>query len=239
MINRTIQQITVTAILLAGCLNHAVLADSTVGFAGVDARENTYYGYFGLRHHLSGELTDNGFLLRAVGFLGEYEYDTPAVIGGEVDADITNFDAMIGYQKAFENMFMRGYVGLDYENHDLSPNNIFDSNRGSDFGVKFLGELESSYLLPYYGGLIASYGTAKDRYWVRARGGWNFDGFIFGPEGLLTGDDEFDEHRIGAFLSVISLEKGLGLSISTGYSDSDDNRGGGSVYGTLELSATF
>lgn len=212
--------------------------ESTIAFAGADVREDSYYGYIGLRHHLSGDILSDGVLLRGFGLYGEYEYDSPAVAGGEVDADVVAFDAMVGYQKALENIFLRGYVGLEFEDHDLSPNNTFDSNRGSDFGAKVLGEIETDYVSPFYGSLIGSYGTAKERYWARLRGGYNWNGFIFGPEGLLTGNEESDEQRIGAFVTLFGFAP-VTLSLSGGYSDTDSNRGGGSAYGTLEISASF
>lgn len=240
MLIRNIQRIATVVMLLAGSTIPVQAQDSTVLFGGADARESTYYGYLGLRHHFSGHLTDDGFLLRGSGLYGQYDYDSTLSPSGEIDADVAAFDAMIGYQKKVPNhdVYLRAFVGPEYEDHDLSPRNPFDENRGSDFGVKFQGEIETNYLAPYYGGLIASYGTAKDRYWVRLRGGINNNGFIFGPEVLATGDNEFSEQRIGAFLTL--FKKGpVGISVSSGYSDSDDNRGSGSIYGTLELSTTF
>lgn len=242
MFIRNIGQTTAAMILMAGssAMSLAHAQDSTVAFGGVDARESTYYGYLGVRHHLSGHLTDDGFLLRAFGLYGQYDYDSTISPSGEIDADVAAFDAMIGYQKKALNndVYLRAFVGPEYEDHDLSPNNPFDKNRGGDFGVKFQGEIETSYLSPYYGSLITSYGTAKDRYWMRLRGGYNYNGFIFGPEGVVTGDEEFSEQRIGAFLTIFG--KGpVGVSVSTGYSRSDDNRGDESIYGTLELSTTF
>lgn len=236
---RSVRPIAALVVLSATCIAGAAHAqDSTVLFAGIDGREKSYYGYIGVRHHLSGNIVSDGFLLRAVGLYGRYDYDSTAVAGGKVDGDIAGFDAMVGYQKGIQNLFLRGYVGVEYEHHDLSPDNSLDSNRGGDFGVKVQGEAETDFRSQYYLGFIGSYGTAKDRYWTRLRGGYNLNGYIFGPEGLLTGNDESDERRIGAFLTLTNLGP-LWLSVSTGYSDIDANRGGGSLYGTLELSTSF
>lgn len=221
---------------LVAAVGHA--QDNTIGFGGIDGRQKSYYGYLGLRHHLNADITGDGVLLRLFGLYGEYDYQSAAVPGGDVDADVVSGDAMVGYQWVIDNRFLRAYVGLDYEDHDLSPNNQFDSNRGTDLGVKFQGEFETDYLSQYYAGFIGSYGTAKERYWVRARGGYNFGGYILGPEGLLSGDQEYDEQRVGAFL-MLTNPGWAGLSLSTGYSDADDDRGGGSWYGALELTTRF
>lgn len=240
MTRKNVQHLARGAILAASCAMAAIghAQDSAVLFGGIDGREKSSYSYLGIIDHLNGDVASDGILLRAFGTYGEYDYRSAAVAGGKVNADVTTFDAMIGYQKGLEDFFLRGYVGLDYEDHDLSPNNPFDSNRGSDIGVKVQGEIETGYLSPYYASVIGSYGTAKDRYWVRVRGGYNFDGCILGPEGLLTGTHESDEQRIGAFMTLTNLGR-LGLSVSTGYSDTSDRRGGSSWYGTLELSTRF
>ncbi|MFC3674921.1 cellulose biosynthesis protein BcsS [Ferrovibrio xuzhouensis] len=228
------------ALLAGGCFVSAAAhaQDATVLFTGIDARDKSYYGYVGAIHHLSGNLTDDSFLLRADGLYGQYDYQSSAVAGGKVDGDVRSFDVLGGYQKAFESFFLRGYAGLEFEDHSLSPDNVLDSNRGSDFGVKVMGQFETALTLPYYADLIASYGSAKERYWTRLRGGYNFSGYVVGPEALATGNDESSEQRLGAFLMLTNLGQ-FGLTMSGGYSDTDENRGGSSAYGTLELSTTF
>jgi hypothetical protein len=213
---------------------------STIVFTGIDAREQSYYGYVGAIHAFNGNLGYNGFMLKTLGYYGEYDYTTAAVAGGRVDAEFRAFDAALGYQRYFDGFVGRAYVGVDYENHDLSPNNPFDSNQGGDFGIKLRGELETFYNSPFYASLLTSYGSAKDRYWARGRVGYNFDGIILGPEGVLTGNPETDEQRIGVFATLrhpdlVPVE----VSASGGYSDTDDNRGGESIYGTLEISLAF
>lgn len=213
-------------------------AGSTILFAGGDVRENTSYPYVGVVHHFSGDILADGFLVRAFAYHAKYEYDSAAVVGGEVDGRFDGADLMIGYQKVMDSFALRGYIGIDYEDHDLSPDNVFDSNRGSDTGVKVQVELETDYAAPNYVSLIASHGSAKDRYWARLRAGRDFSGYVVGPEVLFTGDDEYDEKRIGVFVTVRKLLPVL-LSVSAGHSDSDSNRGGNSAYLNFEISRTF
>ena len=211
---------------------------STVLFAGLDDRERSYYGYAGIVHALNGNIATDGFLFRAMGLYNPYSYKSAVVVGGEVDGKLTAFDVLVGYQKIFPALTARLFVGLDYEGHSLSPDNPLDSNRGQDYGVHVRGELETPYFSQYYGSVLASYGSAKERYWVRGRAGYNFNGIIIGPEGIGTGNRETEEGRVGAFVTfrnVVPFE----LSLSGGYSNTRSNRGGASAYGAVELSVAF
>lgn len=210
---------------------------STVLFGGFDVRSHSYYGYAGAIHALNRNLALDGFLLRAMVLYNPYDYSSTAVTGGVVDGEMTAANVLIGYQKYFQNIVGRFYAGFDYEGHQLSPSNPFDSNEGDHYGVHLRGELETAHLSssPFYGSLLASYGSSTQRWWVRGRGGYNFKGIIVGPEGVLTGNRVTNEQRVGAFVTLRNLAP-FELSISGGYSHTDDNRGGGSGYGTLELS---
>lgn len=242
-----ILRLAVAGILAGGCLigssglsraDDPEFIRGTTLFAGFDARDRTHYPYAGLVHHFSGSLTDDSILFRAFGDYSFYRYDTTGVATHAVRAEAQAFDVMAGYQKVLSPVMLRGFVGLDYENHDLSPNNPFDSNRGSHVGVKVQGEVETAYDLPYYGSFIGSFGSAVDRYWVRLRGGYSNSLITIGPETLFTGDDQFDEQRVGAFLTFKGFNPVL-ISVSTGFSDTNRRRGGGSAYGTLEVSTSF
>ena len=210
-------------------------AGATILFGGFDIREKANYPYVGVIHHFSGDVLASGFLFRAFAWRADYEYSTDLF---NVDATANAYDVMVGYQKVFDKYALRGYVGLDYENHDLSPDNPLDSNQGSDTGVKVQAEYETDYALQNYGSVIASYGTAKDRYWARARGGREFSGYVVGPEVLFTGDNEFDEWRVGGFVMARKFLP-VSFSVSAGYSDSGSRRAGSSPYLTLEISRTF
>jgi hypothetical protein len=213
-------------------------AHSTIVFAGIDGRENSYDLYAGLYHALNGDIDADGFLVRLFGLYGEYDYDSDTVGIGNVDGDVGYVDAMVGYQMTQDGFVFRGFLGVEYEDHDLSPSDPSNSNEGGDVGVKLLGEIETATGAPYYANLFGSYGSAKDSYFVRARVGQDFGGFVVGPEGQLNGNDEYDEQRIGAFVTLENLGQ-VQISASAGYSDTDNSWGGGSLYGTLEVSTSF
>lgn len=230
-------------LLLAGSLLGApglVGAEETLTgvLAGVDARENSTYGYLGLTRHFGPHLLGDGIIGRLVGFGGRYKYSSTGVAGGQVKADYTSLEVLLGYQKVFTAFSLRAYAGAEYEGHDLSPNNTFDDNRGDHVGAKFRGEFETDFAAPNYGNLIATYGTARDRYWVRGRAGRDFSGYVVGPEMILTGDRLADEQRIGVFLNFRTLLPAL-LSVSAGQARTEKSSGGYTPYLTLELSTTF
>lgn len=205
---------------------------------GVDAREKSAYGYLGLTHHFGKHVLDDGFIARAVAFGGKYKYSSAAVAGGEVKGDYTAVEALFGYQKVLTAVTLRGYVGAEYEGNDLSPENTYDRNRGDHFGAKVRGEIETDFAAPYYGNLIATYSTARDRYWVRGRAGRDFSGYVVGPEILLSGDRQADEQRLGVFLNFRTLLPAL-LSISAGQAKTERTSAGYTPYVAMELSATF
>lgn len=210
---------------------------STVLFGGFDDRTHSYYGYVGGIHALNGNIAADGFLVRGFVLYNPYDYQSTAVAGGVVDGKMTAFNAMVGFQKNIQNLVARFYFGVDYENHRLSPDNPFDRNDGTHWGAHLRGELETQYLSPVYGSLLADYGSGTDRWWLRGRAGYNFSGFIIGPEGVVTGNWVTHEQRVGAFVTIRSPKLvPFELSISGGYSHTDPTRGGGSAYGTLELS---
>ena len=237
----------VIALCLGACLNSAYAQEEGSGagrpggnliFVGGDVTAKDAYPYFGYIHHFNNSLAGDGLLIRVSGFYALYSYNSSAVPGGKVDGKAAQFDGMVGYQKSLPIVTVRGFLGPEFENDDLSPNNRLDRNRGADAGIKVQGELETNYDSPYFASLIGSFGSAKHRYWTRLRGGYDFGNFIVGPEGGFFGNQEFDEQRAGAFVTV----KNLGptwISAGVGFSAKSRNRGGDGAYGSLELSVAF
>ncbi|MGE5470533.1 MAG: cellulose biosynthesis protein BcsS [Bacteroidota bacterium] len=229
-------------LLLAGSIlafSASSRADDMSGvLVGIDARENSSYGYLGVTHHFGQNILGDGVIGRVVGFAGKYEYLTPAVVGGEVKADYSALEVLAGYQKTFDAFTLRGYLGAEYEGNHLSPDNQFDRNRGDHWGAKVRGEFETDFAAPNYANVIATYSTARDRYWVRARAGRDFSGYVVGPEIIATGDRMFNEERLGVFVNFRNLLPAL-LSVSAGEARTDGNSTGHTPYVTMEVSTTF
>lgn len=213
-------------------------ADATAVFWGINGKEDAYFLYGGAVHALNGDLSAEGFLLRGFIGFGEYEYKNAAVAGGEVNGDVVSMDASAGYQIFTGNMRLTGYVGLAFENNDLSPNDSGNSTRGDEVGIKLQAEIAGVGIAPWHWSAMGSYGSANDSYWARLRVGHEFGQVIVGPEGLLMGNNEYDGQRIGGFITLPQFGA-VSISLSGGYADVDGTQGGDSVYGAIDFSTTF
>jgi hypothetical protein len=54
----------------------------------------------------------------------------------------------------------------------------------------------------------------------------------------LTGESQYDEQRVGAFLTLRNFRP-VQLSFSVGYATVSQSRGGEGPYGTIEISTAF
>ncbi len=241
ILNTILKNVSTTAIAcvigFSGAANADEMeSDSTIFFAGGDIRESANYSYIGLIHHFSGDILSDGFVIRALAGHANYDYKT--TLDEPIDGKADNYELLLGYQKVMDTFSARAYIGLDYEDHELSPDNLFDTNRGADNGIKVQAELETDFASPNYGSLTASYGTAKERYWARVRGGHEFSGVVVGAEAVSLGDQEYAERRLGVFLTVKKLIPVM-VSVAAGHADPDTYRGPSGPYLSLEVSKSF
>lgn len=225
----------------------------TVPYGGVDVIQDAVFAYSGVVVALKQDASWSGFVLQ--GFIGKggYSYQTSGVSTGEVDGDATWLRGLVGYQTYSANLRFAGYVGVDWQNNDLSPKDPGNPVSGSATGVMVTGEMESRDAKQLYVNLIGQYSTANDWYWTRARGGYAFGGkLIVGPEGVFFGNVGFNAQRAGGFvtLPVKISGKPVGITFSGGYQwigDGDQagqmfgNVGGStnSQYGSLNIYALF
>ncbi len=193
-------------------------AEGNTVFAGISAANSATFGYLGGIHAMNGDLSKNGLLMRGMIIYGEYDYKTTAVVGGKVDADAVGVELGVGYQWVNPGSRFSIYGGIDHQNHDLSPNDILNSVRGSTTGAALQAEIETLGS-PWYGSLIGKLSSANDTYWVRGRGGYTFGSLTIGPEVIRSGNDEYRETRLGLFLNV-PVSKSSALSLSAGHRNS-------------------
>lgn len=211
--------------------------DTIALFFGGDIRQRSYFGYTGFVFSPFGDLSQDGILLRGVVGGGEYEYDNAGVPGGEVDGDHVTFDGTIGYQMFFDMFRASAFAGVNVQDHDHSPNDPNNSTRGTEVGFTVVGDLETLATSPFYASAQGSYSTANDTYWARGRIGLRLDQFTIGPEGLVSGNDEYDAARIGGF---IMMDLGMfNVSVSAGYADVDGSQGDDSAYGSFGVGVAF
>jgi hypothetical protein len=224
-------------------------AKSTVMFSGAEWSKDASYFYSGVIYALNRDLGRDGILLRAYGGSVDYEYDDASVAGGRVDGDGIQGDAMIGYIWHLGRANFSAYVGVDYQKYDLSPQPALPGVDGSEVGFKVAADIASAGG-PLYYTLQATYSTAFDSYWARARIGYDAGRFVIGPEAIALGNESFDAQRIGGFATLrFELTPGI-LSEVTGYAGyqfvDDDNNGtrgstggGEGAYGGIGFTMVF
>lgn len=193
-------------------------ADTSV-FAGISAAENSTFGHVGGVWAMNGDLDKDGMLLRGMLSYGQYDYDTTAVPGGNVEGDAFGAELGVGYQWVTPGSRFSIYGGVDYQDHDLSPNDPSNSVNGSETGAIVQAEIETLGS-PWYGNLIGKYSTTYDSYWVRGRAGYAFGNITIGPELVLGGNNEYDETGYGLFLSA-PITQAVAFTISAGHRNAE------------------
>lgn len=223
-----------------------------VSFSGLDVSPDAYYAYQGIIVALNRNLSKDGFVLRLFGGYGSYRYDENSVPGGVVDGDVRQFDAMIGYKATIGRLYASAYVGVDYQDHQLTPADPGNVVSGSRAGMKIAADLETDREQKgLYFGLDGSYSTAFDSYWARARVGHNTGKLVFGPEGILLGNEGYDSHRLGGFVSFTTQLNRLvpvEITLSAGHQfihdsgggvNTSGSAGGSGAYGSINFSLAF
>jgi hypothetical protein len=204
-------------------------------YSGTDFAKDSFYSYSGAVISLQRDLSRSGFVFQGFAGYGSYEYDSAGVPGGRVDGDITQLAAMFGYLFVREGAAVGLYVGADYHNVDLTPNDPTSTVNGSEVGLRIGGDVRLIGPRHYFS-LEGYYSTAFDTYWSRARAGMNLGRVIVGPEAAAMGNDGYDAQRLGGFamfkLDFLGTKNPGELTINAGYQFvSDDGVGVSSTVG--------
>jgi hypothetical protein len=211
---------------------------SMVHLVGSDLTSNAWISYYGFLLSAGGDLSQPGWTFFGAASIGNYEYDTLGLGSQDIDVDYRAGHLMVGYTAIRNGIWLGGYVGVDVQRDDLSPNDPTNSVAGTDVGAKFAAELLTIDQRDLFVSAYGSYSTAFDRYFARFQVGPQRDGYAGGLELTALGDDEWDGQRTGAFvkvpLTILGANAGTVLSLSGGYqfSDRDSAEGG---YGVVEL----
>ena len=222
-------------------------ASWAVSYSGIDFAQDSHYSYSGILISTQRDLSKSGIMLHGFVGYGAYDYSQPSLPGGKVDGDIVQLSGLIGYMFVRQGGSVGIYVGVDYQDHDLSPADPSNQISGDEVGFKVAGDIRHT-TNRHYLTLEGSYSTAFDSYWSRARAGLTFDRITFGPEGLALGNASFDAQRIGGFLLVrhqLTPRLPVELTLSGGYQFLDDSvgsssfAGGEGAYGAVNFSIVY
>ena len=222
---------------------------------GFDAAPQSLYWYDEAIVALNHDMAKDGFLFRMYGTLAVYNYASSDVPGGNVDGKLWQFDLMPGYQVVRGGATFGGYVGLDYQDSQLTPNDPTNQLRGTKAGVKVAGSFDfEDEKQPIATSFAAEYSTAFDTYFAELRLGARVCKNLFiGPDGSVDGDTGYNAQRLGGFAKyTFALTKDVPLKLTlvaghqfaSGSGDSSGDGGGGfgggaGTYGTIDLDANF
>lgn len=210
-------------------------AKAWVVFSGYDMVKDANYSYQGVIVALNRDIGADGFVLRVYGSNTGYEYDTTNALGAPitVDGDAWQADAMIGYKISRGHWWAAAFVGVDWQSHDLTPDDLTARVRGTEVGVKVAVDFATLRNQgPVYAAASANYSTAFDSYWARGRLGGNLGHLTVGPEAIRLGNEAFDATRIGGFVMFdlpLSRTTSIEVTLSGGYQYLDGNGGATTV----------
>ncbi len=207
-------------------------------FAGAAVDQPGWYADVGFVAAVNGNLYKDGWLVRARGGGGHYEYHRDATLKQGVDYETGEF--MLGYQHYVGATRISLYAGANVEHHD-NPD-PFAVVAGTKWGFKAQGEIFAPFAPNWYALLLATYSTAFNSYFALAKVGYKINDLIaIGPEVAALGNDRFNAIRTGPFISF-DLSRQTLLIFSGGYSWDErknafnDHSG---AYGTVHIRHLF
>lgn len=188
-------------------------------FTGLEATDNATSGYLGFGYAFGKGLYESGWRFRVVGSLGAYEYEGTVFGEGSTnfDGEATFGAAMLGYQLRANALFLKFFAGIEGEDQDITPRDPNNVVQGSALGARFVAETWYEFSPLWFASADASYGTAFQQYWSRARLGRRLaPRFALGIEGGALGNEEYNAGRGGAF-AKFNLGR-LDVTIAGGFS---------------------
>ena len=217
--------------------------------AGFDAAPRSVTWYSDGIVALNGNIAKDGFLLRSYGSLSVYQYASPIIEADTINGKLWQIDLMPGYQLVRGAATIGGFIGVDFQDSLLSPQDPTNKLRGTATGAK----VEAHYFFadekqPLDVRLVGEYSTAFETYYAELRVGARIcDKLFIGPDAAVDGDTGYNAQRLGGYVKYsFELAKGVPAELSAGaghqFVSNDDSSGfggGAGTYGTLELDTNF
>jgi cellulose biosynthesis protein BcsS len=144
-------------------------------WAGFGSQNNWYGGWGGFNYAFNHNVYSSGFLLRGEGGGGRYNYTNTGIPNGDVNVTYGTGSVLLGYRTVLQNVIgqtavLSGYVGAEVQDHDNPDPNA--DVRGTEWGVKVLGDayIRFNPYQDFWG--MASFSSAFDTWMVIARPGF-------------------------------------------------------------------
>jgi len=197
-------------------------------WGGAEVTAKTWSVYSGITAALYGPLEADGWRIRAVGGYGGYSYPKyPVTIRGYGAFS----DLLVGYQRQFGPVTLKGFAGLAFEDHTLLPFDPDTDVVGTEYGPKAVLEAWWTISPKAWLSLDLSWSSLYDStYAARARAGYQFnDGLSAGLELAANGNPDYDGNRAGGFLRFAWSHGEISASVGAAVDRSRELGG----YGTL------
>lgn len=196
---------------------------------GADVSPGSHAFFVGGVQALNGDLSADGFLVRASFTAGQYDE-------GNNEVSFEGGNLLIGYQHAFDGTHVAFFVGPDvvHNGKGASPD-----VRGTSWAARGIAEFSTplSSRLDLIG--WGTFTTFESQYYVQGRAlyrpGDNY--FRIGPEVSFLGGDTWSQRRVGGHAEVPLPFGGLGASVGHAWTRRGGDNDG--VYANLILSISF
>ncbi len=216
--------------------------------AGFDAAPQSLYWYGEVDHAFNGDIAKEGAVLRVYNGLAAYNYEASLAPRGEIDGLLYQVDVMPGYQIVRGGATFGAYLGFDFQDSHLSPNDPTNAVNGSKGGIKVALSYEyDEKKHPIIGSLNGEYSSVFDTYYAEARLGLRLgDKLVVGPEAEADGDTGYNGQTLGGYGTYtfdVSEDVSFDATLAAGHqfiSGGGSGPGGGAgTYGTLEITTDF
>jgi outer membrane immunogenic protein len=228
----------------SGALGYAApIADSAeerdnyvTAFTGVDVGKHSVSGFAGALISPYKDLDTSGLRFWMMGEGGAYKYPAD---GSFIRGHYESGDALAGYSWEGDNYSIALLGGFNAINHTLNEIDTTNPVQGTRFGFKVRADATVNPTPKTLTAGEAEYSTAFNTYSSKAKFGYDFTNgkqIFFGPEAGASGDDRYNQWRIGAHVSQIKFWS-LQVDVSAGFAR--DSVVGDGAYGTVEISTSF
>lgn len=173
----------------------------TILFSGRDLWGNGAFAYGGMLYAPDG-FEQDGLLFKLLLSGGLYRYNAGSLGGDEVIGAEWLVQALPGFRVARGHFEAKVFLGPEYENHRLWPDDPTNSLRGPAFGLRFAIDLWDEPTATTMAAGDFSLSTVGPNFSARAAFGWRvLDQFYAGPETQVYGGDGYSQWRLGAHIT--------------------------------------
>jgi hypothetical protein len=178
----------------------------------------------------------DGFALKVMTGGGQYRYLSGALGNAEVTGRMIAAAILPGWRFRRDRLIVTAFVGLDYQDHRLSPDDPSAGLRGSYLGARAAVEAWYEPTPATMFAADASLSTIGPSYSARAAFGWKlFERIYVGPEvKAFAVDRNYRQFRAGMHVTAVKVGWSE-WSAGVGWATDSDHRN--SVYGRLGVIA--